>query len=129
MNSFILTTAQAVPTLLIAFRDTFKAQLIKYLAHEIPFNYQIVTENEIDIFDFLERNSPDYLLIEDNFLNVGAIGFLKKLNHKKPSTKTIIHGENINADYLKMFLSSPAVGFIKKDCTLEEFTNCLKNIF
>jgi two-component system, NarL family, invasion response regulator UvrY len=129
MNSFIVPATQAVPTLLIAFKDTFKAQLIKYLADEIPFKYQIVTESEMDIFDFIEQNSPDYLLIEDNFLNVGAIGFLKKLNYKKPSAKAIIHAEKMNADYLKIFLSSPAVGFIKKDCTLEEFTNCLKNIF
>ena len=129
MNSFILPNTQSVPTLLIAFKDTFKAQLIKYIADKIPFKYQIVTDIKIDIFDFLEQNSPDYLLIEDNFLNMGAFGFLKKLYHKNPLTKTIIHGENINTEYLKMFLSSPAVGFIKKDCTLEEFINCLKNIF
>lgn len=118
-----------IPTLLIAFNDIFKAELIKFIAEQVPFKYQILYDNKIDVFDFLEHNSYDYLLIEDNFCNAGGIGFLKKLNHKNPSTQTIIHAANINADYLKIFLSSPAVGFIKKDCTIEEFTNCLKNIF
>lgn len=129
MNSFILPITQAVPTLLIAFKDTFKAQLIKYLADEIPFKYHIVTDFETDIFDLITQNPTDYLLIEDKFLKIGAIGFLKNLNNKISSTKTIIYAENINVDYLKLFLSSPAVGLIKKDCTLEEFTNSLKKIF
>jgi DNA-binding NarL/FixJ family response regulator len=129
MTPFIVPTTKAVPTLLIAFKDTLKAELLKFLANEIPFNYQIITDNKIDIFDFLAQNPADYILIEDNFLNIGAIGFLKKLNHKNPSTKTIIHAENINDDYLKIFLSSPAVGFIQKKCTIEEFTNSLKKIF
>jgi two-component system, NarL family, response regulator, fimbrial Z protein, FimZ len=129
MNPFIVPTTQVVPTLLIAFKDTFKAQLLKYIADEIPFKYQIITDSKIDIFDFLAQNPSDFLLIEDNFSNAGSIGFLKQLTRNNPKTKVIIYTENTEKNYLKVFLSSPAFGYIKKESTLEEFIHCLKNIF
>lgn len=129
MNPIVLPIIQAVPTLMLAFKDTFKAELITHLAEKVPFKFLLFPDIQLDIFDVLEKNPADFLLIEDNFLKNGNLGFLKKLTRVNPFTKVIIYAEIMESEYLKVFQCSPAVGFIQKDCTVEVFVNCLKNIF
>jgi len=129
MNPISLPTSQPIPTLMIAFKDTFKAELITHLDRKVPFTYQIFSDIQVDIFDVLETSTSDFLLIEDNFLKNGSLGFLRKLTRVNPHTKVIVFADVIEYEYLTVFQSSPAVGFIQKDCTVDIFVNCLKNIF
>ena len=129
MNPIIMPAIRAIPSLMLAFKDTFKAELITHLSEKVPFTNHISPNIQTDIFDFLEASPSDFLLIEDNYLTNGSLGFLKKLTRINPSTKVIIYAQVIESDYLKVFQSSPAVGFIQKNCTVEIFVNCLKNIF
>jgi DNA-binding NarL/FixJ family response regulator len=120
---------KTIPTLLIAITDKLKAELISTLESKKIFkSVGVLTDGE-NLFEILETRKPDYLLIENNFPKNQSFGFLKKLTRIKPETKVIIYSNFINSDYLKVFLSSPAIGYIQHGCTIIEFLSYMKNIF
>ena len=117
------------PTLMIALSDKLKADLIATLESKIHFQvFKILTDVTI-LFELLETDQPDYLLIDNELPNIGGFGFLKKLNRLKSKTKVIVYGSSSNPHYLKAFLSCPGIGFIEKSCGIEDFISCLQKIF
>jgi DNA-binding NarL/FixJ family response regulator len=129
MNRIILPKHKNVPTLMIALSDKLKAELIASLESKKLFKVvNILTDGE-SLFEHLETNKPDYLLIDTELPNGGGFGFLKKLERIKPSTKVIIYSHFDNPDYLKVFLSSPALGFIQQGCGLKDFVASIKTVF
>jgi two-component system, NarL family, response regulator NreC len=129
MKTIILPKPQYVPTLVIALSDKLKAELIATLESKKLFKViNILTDGET-LFEVLESQNPDYLLIDTEFPKGGGFGFLKKLNRIRPKTKVIIYSSNNNPDYLKVFLSSPALGFIQEGCGMKDFISSLQTIF
>ena len=129
MKRITLPTLQSVPTLLIAISDKLKAELIASLESKKLFKVvNILTDGE-SLFETLESQNPDYLLIDAELPKGGGFGFLKKLDRIKPKTKVIVYSNNANPDYLKVFLSSPALGFIQQGCGLKDFVASLKSVF
>jgi len=129
MKKIDLPTQEAVPTLMIALSDKLKAELIATLESRISFQSAYIVNDGINLFELLNTHKPDYLLIDNELPNSGGFGFLKKLNRLNPSTKVIIYGNTSKPEYLRAFLSSPAVGFIQKSCGIDDFISCLKKIF
>ena len=117
------------PTLMIALSDKLKAELIATLESKIHFQVFKILTDGTNLFDLLETDQPDYLLIDNELPNIGGFGFLKKLNRLKTKTKVIVYGSSANTHYLKAFLSSPAIGFIEKSCGIDDFISCLQKIF
>ncbi len=129
MNPVILPKLPSVPTLMIALADKLTAELIVTLESKKLFKVvNILTDGE-SLFETMEVQNPDYLLIDSELPKGGGFGFLKKLDRIKPKTKVIVYSGNANPDYLKVFLSSPALGFIQKGCGLKEFFSSLKSVF
>ena len=129
MKRIILPTLQSVPTLMIAISDKLKAELIASLESKKLFKViNILTDGE-SLFETLEFQNPDYLLIDTELPNGGGFGFLKKLDRIKPNTKVIIYSNSANPDYLKVFLSSSAFGFIQQGCGLKDFISSLQSVF
>ncbi len=129
MKRIILPTQNSVPTLIIALSDKLTAELIASLESRKLFKVvNILTQGET-LFETLESQNPDYLLIDTEFPNNKGFGFLKKLERIKPKTKVIIYSSSDNPDYLKYFLSSPAIGFIQQGCGLKDFMSSLKTVF
>jgi DNA-binding NarL/FixJ family response regulator len=129
MKTISLPTLQSIPTLIIAISDKLKAELIASLESKKLFKVvNILTDGE-SLFETLEFQNPDYLLIDTELPNGGGFGFLKKLGRIKPNTKVIVYSNSANPDYLKVFLSSPAFGFIQHGCGLKDFVSSLKSVF
>jgi DNA-binding NarL/FixJ family response regulator len=129
MKKLLLPTQQSVPTLMIALTDKLTAELIASLESKKLFKViNILTDGE-SLFETLASEKPDYLLIDSDLPNGGGFGFLKKLDRLRPSTKVIVYSNNGNPDYLKVFLSSPAFGFIQQGCGLKDFVSSLKSVF
>jgi DNA-binding NarL/FixJ family response regulator len=129
MKTNFLPTQRIIPTLLIALSDKLKAELIASLESKKLFKVvNIMTDGE-RLFENLETQKPDYLLIDTELPNGGGLGFLKKLDRIRPSTKVIVYSSSVNPDFLKVFLSSPALGFIQQGCGISEFTSCIKKVF
>jgi DNA-binding NarL/FixJ family response regulator len=120
---------KTIPTLLIAITDKLKADLISTLESRKIFKpVGIITDGE-KLFEILEEQKPDYLLIGNDLPKNQSFGFLKKLGRIQPQTKVIVYSNFTNSDYLKVFLSSPAMGYIQQGCTITEFLSYLQNIF
>jgi DNA-binding NarL/FixJ family response regulator len=129
MKKITLPSLQSVPTLMIAISDKPKAELIASLESKKLFKVvNILTDGE-SLFETLESQNPDYLLIDTELPNSGGFGFLKKLDRIKPKTKVIVYSSITNPDYLKVFLSSPAFGFIQQGCGLKDFVESLQSVF
>lgn len=129
MNKIILPIKSYVPTILIALSDKLTAELIASLESKKLFKVvNILTDGE-SLFDVLETQNPDYLLIDTELPNSSGFGFLKKLERIRPKTKVIVYSINNNPDYLKVFLSSPALGFIQQGCGLKDFVTSIKSVF
>ena len=129
MKRIILPVNQSIPTLIIAISDKLTAELIASLESKKLFKVvNILTDGE-SLFETLESQNPDYLLIDTELPNGGGFGFLKKLERIKPKTKVIVYSSIPNPDYLKVFLSSPALGFIQQGCGLKDFVASLKSVF
>ncbi len=129
MKTNYLPTQRIIPTLLIALSDKLTAELIASLESKKLFKVvNIMTDGE-RLFENLEIQKPDYLLIDNELPNGGGLGFLKKLDRIRPTTKVIVYSSNANPDFLKVFLSSPALGFIQQGCGITEFTHCLQKVF
>lgn len=129
MKRIILPVQQSIPTLIIAMSDKLTAELIASLESKKLFKVvNILTDGE-SLFENLETFNPDYLLINTELPNCSSFGFLKKLDRIRPKTKVIIYSSNTNPDYLKVFLSSTASGFIQKGCGLKDFIAGLKSVF
>jgi two-component system, NarL family, response regulator FusR len=129
MKRILLSTQQSVPTLMIALSDKLTAELIASLESKKLFKVvNIMTDGE-SLFETLESQKPDYLLIDTELPNGGSFGFLKKLERIKPSTKVIVYSKITNPDFLKVFLSSPALGYIQQGCGLKDFISSLKSVF
>lgn len=129
MNNNLLLTPQTIPTIVIALSDKLKGELIATFESKKLFKViSILTDGE-KIFEILDSQKPDYMLIDSDLPNGGGFGFLKRLDRIKPSTKVIIYSSSSNPDYLKVSLSSSAHGFIQQGCGIAEFISCLKTIF
>jgi DNA-binding NarL/FixJ family response regulator len=129
MKRILLPTQESIPTLMIALSDKLTAELVASLESKKLFKVvNILTDGE-NLFETLDSQNPDYLLIDTELPNGGGFGFLKKLDRIKPKTKVIIYSSNSNPDYLKVFLSSSASGFIQKGCGLKDFVSSLKTVF
>ena len=129
MNKIILPIKSCVPSLVIALSDKLTAELIASLESKKLFKVvNILTDGE-SLFEILETQDPDYLLIDTELPNSSGFGFLKKLDRIRPKTKVIVYSSNNNPDYLKVFLSSPALGFIQQGCGLKDFVSSLKSVF
>ncbi len=129
MKKIILPKLQSIPTLMIALSDKLTAELIASLESKKLFKVvNILTDGE-SLFETLETLNPDYLLIDTELPNSSGFGFLKKLDRVKPKTKVIVYSSNTNPDYLKVFLSSPALGFIQQGCGLKDFISSFKSVF
>lgn len=120
---------QAMPTLMIALSDKLKAELIATLESKMSFQLAYIVNDGQNLFELLEIHRPDYLLIDNDLPNSGGFGFLKKLNRLNLNTKVIIYSSSSKSEYLKAFLSSPAIGFIQKDCGIDDFISCFNKIF
>jgi len=115
--------------LMIAFSNNLLAELLaKALESKIPYNILCIKEQEGELFNILDTHKPAYLLIESNYKNNEGFGFLKKLSRIKPNVKVIIYANTLNYDYLKVFLSSPAIGLIHNGCSLDKFVYFLNEI-
>jgi two-component system, NarL family, response regulator FusR len=129
MNENLLLTQKTIPTIVIALSDKLKGELIATFESKKLFKViSILTDGE-KIFEILDSQKPDYLLIDSELPNGGGFGFLRRLDRIKPSTKVIIYSSSSNPDYLKVSLSSFAYGFIQQGCGIVEFMSCLKTIF
>jgi DNA-binding NarL/FixJ family response regulator len=129
MKNITLPSLQSVPTLIIAISDKLKAELIASLESKKLFKVvNILTDGE-NLFETLATQNPDYLLIDTELPNGGGFGFLKKLDRIKPKTKVIVYSNSPNPDYLKVFLSSPALGFIQHGCGLKDFISSIQSVF
>jgi DNA-binding NarL/FixJ family response regulator len=129
MNKPLPISKHIVPTIIIALSDKLKAELIATLESKKLFKVvNILTDGE-KIFDILDSQKPDYLLIDNDLPNSGGFGFLRRLNRIKPITKVIIYSSSLNPDYLKVSVSSTAFGFIQQGCGISDFTLCLKAVF
>jgi DNA-binding NarL/FixJ family response regulator len=120
---------QNVPSLLIAHSDLLNAELIAMLSVKASFKVAGIVTDGNYLFDRLSQEQPEYLLIDTDLPNCGSYGFLKKISHNPISTKVIVYSNSDSSDYLKAFLSSPAIGFIQKGCGISEFTACLQKVF
>jgi DNA-binding NarL/FixJ family response regulator len=129
MKRNIATTQSCLPTLTIALSDKLKAELIILLESKKMFKVKKVLASNSNVFEDIETLESDYLLIDTDFPCEGGFGFLKKLSRIKPRTKVILYSNSTNPDLLKIFLNSPAQGFIQKGCSLKEFIDHLKAIF
>jgi DNA-binding NarL/FixJ family response regulator len=125
----LLLTQQSVPTIIIALSDKLKAELVATLESKKLFKVIDILTNGEKIFEVLDSQKPDYLLIDNDLPNGGGFGFLRRLDRIKPTTKVIIYSNSSNPDYLKVFLSSSAYGFIQQGCGIADFTSCLKTVF
>ena len=98
MKRIILPINQSIPTLIIALSDKLTAELIASLESKKLFKVvRILTDGE-SLFETLESQNPDYLLIDTELPSGGGFGFLKKLDRIKPKTKVIVYSSISNPD-------------------------------
>jgi two-component system, NarL family, nitrate/nitrite response regulator NarL len=124
-----LSPKKTIPTLLIAITDKLKAEFIASLESKNIFKSAGIINDGQNLFEILESQKPDFLLIDTELPNNAKYGFLKKLGVVKPETKVIIYSTETNPDYLRIFLSSPASGYIQQGCGIAEFINTLSKVF
>ncbi|MES2520742.1 MAG: response regulator transcription factor [Bacteroidota bacterium] len=129
MKTILSPVNKTVPTLIIALSDKLKAELMASLEDRKLFKVINILIDGEQIFEILEIQKPDFLLIDTELPNAGGYGFLKKLSRIRPQTKVIIYSKLTTPDYLKVFLSSPASGFIQQGCGIDEFVTSLQSIF
>lgn len=129
MTTLQLSLKKTIPTLLIAITDKLKAELIASLESKKIFKSVGIINDGENLFKILESQKPDFLLIDTELPNNAKYGFFKKLDYNKPETKVIIYSTETNPDYLRIFLSSPALGYIQQGCGITEFIDALSKIF
>ena len=128
MKKSILHEKNCVPTLMIALADQLKAELISTLNSKVSFKTTTIITDGTSLFETLEKEQPDFLLVATDLPHFGSFGFLKKLKRIPIKTKVILYVSSPDSNLLKMFLSSPAAGFIQKGCGIAEFLSYMKDI-
>ena len=121
------TLNNSQPKVLIAFSNPLIASLFKYISADVSFEVIETLTDGSNLFERLLQLKPDYLVIDSDLRQCSGIGFLKKIKRIDMETKVIVYSNTISENYLKCFISSPAIAYIQNGCDEEELKKCMRS--
>ncbi|MFC0182717.1 DNA-binding response regulator, NarL/FixJ family, contains REC and HTH domains [Pseudarcicella hirudinis] len=127
---------QSIPmkkcTLLIAFSDLLKAQLIVENISKSDFDITSIQTDGYFALLAIREKKPDIVFLDSELPKISGIEIAKTVQLEKMRSKVFFYASRFKQDYLSWFLAEENTniyGFIHKGCDLKDLKNGLKEIW
>ena len=99
---------------------------ISFLEKYSEFTVLFGAENGRDLMNKLETSIPDVLLLDISMPVMDGIEALQLIQVKYPQIKVIMYSSHYDRFYIKETIKEGAVGFLSKNCMMEEMVKAIK---
>lgn len=100
--------------------------LTKCLSLTQSFDTIAHVANGIEALKYIEKQTPDVILVDINMPEMGGLRFLKALKAQKSTIKTIVLSMHSSSEYVHKCTSLGAKGYMTKDVSSDEIELAIK---